>query len=198
MAYTNLVTYQDVLRRAMESSATIEAQQAEVERVIRDVTALIQSYLNRRLIAYTHTQRVLPGEFEYDPIAGEDTFWADAWPVVEVLTDGYDRLTDRRIEGEADAVAVDYVAGYRRSGQTLGQLQQNNPNATVHPDVLPADITRTALRLVIAEVSEVSDDLLGIGQKEVSIGRDVTTYQGADAGFVQRELSRLDRYRRRI
>jgi len=68
----------------------------------------------------------------------DDTYsaWAEQWPVTEVQTTGYEG-EPRKIYGDADDVRVDYIAGFRREDQTLSDLQQEVPAATVEPEPLP-------------------------------------------------------------
>jgi len=199
MAYTDLTTYSEVQARAMEADATIDAEQAEVEAIITEASTRIASYLNRDVIATAHKQRIYRNAWAHEPIGGSYVAWADQWPVVEVLTDGYSRLDDRKIEGNTDDVLIEYVAGYIRADQSLTDVQGRIPDATQTPDTLPTDIRNVCIRLVLYEVAETADDSLGLGQKEQAIGgANTLTVRGRDSAFYSRELAKLDRYKRRI
>jgi len=200
MAYADLVTYNEVQSRAMEADATIDNEQAEVEAVIADISRRIESHLHRPLIAHSVTQRIYRPAWHDEAVSEEVVAWAEHWPVVEVLADDYSAFESRKIQAEsADDVAMTYVAGYRRADQSLADLQAEVPSATVEPGVLPEDIRNVALRLVLFEVAETADDILGLGQREQAIGTgNALTVRGRDSGFQMRELRKLDTYKRRI
>lgn len=183
----DLVTYSEVQARAMEADATIDSQQTEVEGVISDISARIESHLYRELLSHEITQRIYRAQWMREPIEDAFVVWASAWPVVSVSTDGFSRLDDRKIKGRRDDVAITYTAGYKRVGE-----------GGTEPE-LPNDIRNVCLRLVLFEVSETADDMLGLGQREQAIGNgNQLTVRGRDRDFQQRELAKLDHYKRRI
>jgi len=183
----------------MQADATIDDEQSEVEAVITEASARIASYLNRDVIATAHEQRIYRNAWTHEPIGDTYVAWADQWPVVEVLTDGYSRLDARKIEGDTDDVLIGYIAGYIRADQSLADVQAEVPDATQTPGTLPNDIRNVCLRLVLYEVAETADDSLGLGQKEQAIGgANTLTVRGRDSAFYSRELAKLDRYKRRI
>lgn len=199
MAYSDLITYTEVQARAMQADATIDDEQSEVEAVIAEVSTRIASYLNRDLIATAHEQRVYRNAWTHEPIGDTYVAWADQWPLVEVLTDDYSRLDDRKIEGDTGDVLIEYVAGHIRADQDLTDVQAEIPDATETPPALPTDIRNACIRLVLYEVAETADDTLGLGQKEQAIGgANTLTVRGRDPQFYARELRKLDRYKRRI
>lgn len=171
----------------MDSDATIDSQQTAVEGIIADVSERVQSYLNRDLIEHTVTQRIYRNAWEEEPIDDTWIAWARDWPLISIDTSGYSIYDDRRIQGDRDDVKITYDAGY---APTSGSMTA---------DPLPADITNVCLRVVLFEVSETGDDMLGLGQREQAIGNgNQLTVRGRDSGFVMRELHKLDRYKRRI
>ena len=198
MSYNDLVTYEEVKSRAMESDRSIDEEQTAVVGVISSVSASVESYLNRTLIATAHTQEVYLEQWQEERIDDTYSAWAEQWPVTEVQTTGYEGES-RKIYGDADDVRIDYIAGFRREDQTLSDVQQEVPAATVEPEPLPRDIADVTIRLVLYYVGETADATLGIGQKEQSIGTgNALTVRGRDPAFVAREMGRLDTYKRRI
>jgi hypothetical protein len=198
MSYNDLVTYEEVKSRAMESDRSIDEEQAAVVGVISSVSASVESYLNRTLIATAHTQEVYLEQWQEERIDDTYSAWAEQWPVTEVQTTGYEG-EPRKIYGDADDVRVDYIAGFRREDQALSDVQQEVPAATVEPEPLPGDIADVTIRLVLYYVGETADATLGIGQKEQAVGTgNALTVRGRDPAFVAREMGRLDTYKRRI
>jgi hypothetical protein len=199
MSYTDLVTYEEVQERAMSSDRSITDEPPAVVGIISSVSRSIESYLHRRLTASVHTQAIMLEEWKRERIDDTHVAWTEQWPITEVLTDGYTRFDKQKVAGDADSLRVSYIAGYLRQDQEISDLQGQVPQATETPPTLPGDITDVALRLVLYYVSETGAGSLGLGQKEQAVGSgNALTVRGQDPAFVTREMSRLDRYKRRI
>lgn len=194
---SKILTPTDVENAALASSTAAQEDKVAVQRVIRDVQGTIESYLDRPLMPGKHTQRVTRHDWtRHRRDSGHYwTVWADVQPALEVQSPTDVELEDAE-HFRTDAPQgydVSYVAGWRRSDQSAGDF---GLSLLENPPVLPGDIQRVALQLVLFHLNEAEQGA-GTGSTEQAIGSAGTvTISGMDSGFVSRKLSRLDSYKR--
>jgi hypothetical protein len=194
---SEILTPTDVENAALASSTAAEEDKVAVQQVIRDVQGTIESYLDRPLMPEKHTQRVTRHDWtRHRRDSGHYwTVWADVQPALEVQSPSDVELEDAE-HFRTDAPQgydIGYVAGWRRSDQSAGDF---GLSLSEDPPVLPGDIQRVALQLVLFHLNEAEQGA-GMGSTEQAIGSAGTvTISGMDSGFVSRKLSRLDSYKR--
>jgi hypothetical protein len=202
----DILTPSAVVDAAMQGTSAPEEFPAEVQREIRDVQDQMASYVGYPLMATRHTQGIRRYDWLIDETQDDTWRWhADRVPVVEVLSpSGISiRFDEQQLTtDEPDAVHVTYVAGYRRQNQALSDLPTGSGEAldglTVEPPALPGVIRSVALRLTIARITDVAAGTLG-ARREAAVGsQDLVTIEGMDRGFEQREMRKLDPYKRHL
>lgn len=204
MSYTDLIPYEDFARDTLQG-VELDGMGSAIEAAITDATAQIETHLNRKLIVREHIQPIANGEWlpnEYDDpdlIEGTRLAWADQWPIVQVETAGVSTFADnRRLKVDADDAdpgSYTYFAGYRRQDQDLSALQAELSDLTTLPDVLPPDIRRCAFALATYELVRAAEGTIGRRRVQTS-GPVSITVDSADRGFPERELKRIDNYRK--
>jgi hypothetical protein len=118
---------------------------------------------------------------------------------VEVVTIGYDVRGLNKVSTEsAEAVAVEYIAGYRKEGDDLPAVQAEVSEVTVLPPVLPHDIQGVCIRLVLHRLLEAKDGLTGRTEKTETIGSQSTATKAMDRQYIQDQLDSISRHRRRV
>lgn len=227
MSYTDLLTYEDFARDALQG-VELDGMGSAVEQAITDATVQIESYLKRKLIVRKHTQALTLADWKankYEPYGsagsvnytgpGDDRndhtlrrtgrhtdtmiAQADEWPVVQAETTGLSVGPKPHLlktnDEDADAGTFEYFAGYRRQDQDLSALQAELSDLTTLPDVLPPDIRRCAFALATYELVRAAEGTIGRRRVQTS-GPVSITVDSADRGFPERELKRIDNYRK--
>lgn len=218
MAYTNLITIDELDSDAVSSLDVTGDVPYAAERAIEDVTALIEAHLDRKLIAREHLMLGRDIELEYDYDVSSDatsrySFYAAEWPVLEakeVTPEDFSldvHPDERRFyteipmgTGAGRIRRVRYFAGYRRADQKLDDLPTGDGEAldglSEEPPVLPSDIRRVAGRLALHVLTDAKKGTIGRRSVDYSLGDgNGVTVEGATEGFVQGELRKLDRHR---
>lgn len=226
MARADLITVDEVAVSAASAVGDFNDVAHEIERIITDVTAQVERYLDRTLIAEEHKQALTaadwkPNKYEpygsggsvsftgaYDPRASHtlrrtgrhtDTkiAQADEWPVVEPITTGL-AVGPKPHLLKIDTENAD--AGeftYWAGYLRPDQSASDFAGLTDPPDRLPGDIRRVAIALAIYELVRATDGLIGRSRVQTS-GPVSITVDGSDRGFPKRELARLDSYKRYV
>ena len=123
-----------------------------------------------------------------------DTFAGD-WPVVQIVG-GAASVSGRgkdMLKG-ITADEVSYFAGYRRHGETLGQLQATLPQLLTLPDVLPALIESVVIDLAVHDLQQKAQ---GAAERRViQMGAGTIETDKVRAGYRAEQLDRLQSYRR--
>ena len=202
MFYTGLITTDDLARDAVSSLDVMNMVEA-AEQAIIDVTQQIETYLGRKLIVHKTRQAVPEATWRDDEVlTGKVWWWADEWPVVETITPNLETHPDssrvQLAEANREAGTYEYFAGYRRQDQKLSDLQEEPElsSLSVLPEVLPADISRVAVELVLYTLHQARGGTYGRGSVAQEVGSSTMTVERADTRFVGRTLSRINRYRR--
>lgn len=198
-----MLTVQQVQAAAQGASDDVtDNPDGVVEQAIRAVQGLIESHLDKPLLAHERTERVRREEWMEDETASgselEWVAWADHQPVIEVESpDEVSLYFDHRhfVRERPEPTRVRYFAGWRRNDQTGGEQQARFDDLDTKPDPLPNDIRRVAIKLVIFQI-EHAGQVPGITDREIAFGggQSIRT-SGVDSSFVERELSRLDSYK---
>lgn len=151
--------------------------------------------------------------------------WAEAWPLVEVLTDpGSGGVVLARIEavdpdperrrllvatGDTWPEAVEYYAGYRPTAAALGvwgedeaevltKLQEADASLdelTVLPAELPADVVEAVCELALARLNVRRAGATGLGEKSERIEGNKENVTRPAADPLARAVKRLAHYR---
>jgi len=217
MSYRDLITY-DRLKAADSAKITENEAEAEVRSVIEGVSSLIRSRLGRVVIVEPVTQRFAPHDWTEDETtrgSSDVRAYADEQPLVEIapdadqpddLVEGAEIRDNRTFRAQTNAPgALRYFAGWRRPDQVLA-----NPNSdevelptdtdealdglTTLPDTLPAVFQEVAIDVTLHVIKRRDENL---GQRSTrSIGGQEFVVEGADSGFLRRQLSRLSEYDR--
>jgi len=216
-SHQRLITFAEVEGEALGSLPTVNGPktlQEVTEKAIEYATRQIEEYLQRRLIVRPRTDlgRNVDLTFDYD-VSTDDTsyysFYTGDWPVlepIEVFPDDYTLQVhpdERRFYTEFDNFdyairRVRYFAGYRRSEQTLSDLQAVSElsDLSTEPPELPEDIRSTCLRITVHRLKAMKGEGLGLGERSFNVGAGQTvTASQVDPQFVQRELEALDKHR---
>lgn len=220
--YQRLVTFYEVREEALGSFDVKDYYDATL-RAIEYATRQIEEYLQRDLIVRERLDLSRNIDLEYDHSVSTDStsfysFYTGDWPVLEVISVEPDTYTlqvhpdNRRLYTGFDnfdyAVRrVKYYAGYRRRDQVLSGAESTETTLpagdgepldglSTLPPVLPAEIRSTCIRIVLHRLKAMHGEGIGLGERErtVSGGQTVRT-ASVDDGFVDRELSALDKHR---
>ena len=208
MAYRDLITFER-LRQANTGKTVSDLTDiaTEAQSVITGVSSFLRSRLERALIVEAVTQRVAEHHWSEDETRQGDYYWthADQQPIVQV-EDGGTRQTKRRLSANRPQPgALRYYAGYRRPDQVLSgptgqqeQLPTSGPadfgDLTTLPPTLPAVIQQVAINLTMHVLDKRGDEMGRRSTRTIG-GQEVVT-EGADPGFLQRQVSRLSKYDR--
>jgi len=198
-----MLTVQQVQAAAQGASDDVtDNPDGVVEQAIRAVQGLIESHLHKALLAHERTERVRREEWMEDETTSgselEWVAWADHQPVIEVKAPDEVSLSfDARqfVRERPEPTRVRYFAGWRRPDQQSGEQEGRFADLDTEPDALPEDIQRAGINLTIF-VIEHAGQIPGITDREISFGagQSIRT-SGVDTEFVDRQLSRLDRYK---
>lgn len=227
LPYTALITAEELSSALLREGLAdvVKSSLAEVERLIADVTDVIEGYLGRGLIIRPCTRRLRACDWQqqetYENADRTPLYlaWPAAWPVVEVVSvdgvagsegvsiidDGRRLAYDPDVLGEAPRVVVAFC-GYRRRDQTVADLQAAEDDAGAAPlaglsdtavvPVLPGRFRAVALTITMAAARQRAEGMVGRRQKQVSVGQAQLTIDAVDAALLDRELARLDGDRR--
>jgi len=217
MAYRDLITY-DRVKAADSAKITEHEEAAEVRDVIQGVSSLIRSRLGRVVIVEAVTQRFAPHHWTQDATtrsSSDRQAYADEQPLVEIapddqqppdVIDGVEVRTERTFRSPTNAPgALRYFAGWRRPDQVLSSPEANErelptgtdetlEGLTTLPPTLPGIFQEAAVDLALHVIKRRDENL---GQRSTrSIGSEQVVVEGADSGFIQRQIGRLSRYDR--
>lgn len=217
MSYRDLITY-DRLKASDSAKITENEEEDEIRAVIRGVSSLVRTELGRVVIVEPVTQRFAPHDWVEDKTtrgSSDVRAYADEQPVVEIAPDddqpadvveSVELRDDRTFRAETNAPgALRYFAGWRRPDQVLSspgsgevELPADTDEAleglTTLPDTLPAVFQEVAIDLTLHVIKRRDENL---GQRSTrSIGGQEIVVEGADSGFLNRQLSRLSDYDR--
>jgi len=216
MSYRDLITY-DRLKAADSAKITENEAEPEVRAVIQGVSSLIRSRLGRVVIVEPVTQRFAPHDWtEDETVRGSDVrAYADEQPLVEIAPDadqpddvveGVEIRSDRTFRGQTNAPgALRYFAGWRRPDQVLSNPGSNEVELPTDPDealdglttlprTLPAVFQQVAIDVALHVIKRRDENL---GQRSTrSIGGQEFVVEGADSGFLSRQIGRLSEYDR--
>ena len=219
----DIITFGDLLAGAFETISDLNERQPEAERIIAGVTATVERYIGRPVMATEHTQALTVGDWrpnKYEPYgqAGSVSYTgpgaaytlreteraattriaqADVWPVIEGVTSGLTAGPKPhllQVDNEnADAGEYTYWGGWSRDDQTADDFS----GLTTDPDPVPHDIRQVAIALTLYELVRATDGTMGRRRIQTS-GPVSVTVDGSDTGFPMRELARLDHYKRLV
>jgi len=186
--FYDLVTTDDIAEEALEGVQVdigdlVKAR--TVQRLISDISARVEMYLDRPLIVR---------EIQQDTSNVSGAAFASAWPVVQALA-GCNVVPRSASLIEVRGSVAQYIAGYRRESQSLQDLQVRLPLLTTLPALLPADIRGVCVRLVL---NRLIQRLQGEGRisKEVAVGSGLIRTQGTERDFEMRILETIFHHRR--
>jgi len=217
MAYRHLITYER-LKAADSAKITENETEPETRAVIQGVSSLIRSRLGRVVIVEPVTQRFAWHDWTKDETthgSNDVRAYADEQPLVEIAPDSQqpsdvvrdaEVRTDETFRAATDRPgALRYFAGWRRPDQVLsspGPDETTLPTgpgevleglATL-PPALPGVFQQVAIDLTLHVIKRRDENL---GQRSTrSIGGQSFVVEGADSGFMQRQIARLSRYNR--
>ena len=213
LPYTALLVADEVARDAVGSmTLTSPADDEVIHQAVIDLTGLVETYLDRLLIARAHVQFVCACEWERIPGDPSSRYvaWARQWPPVEITSPTEVSIHPARkaqfVTTAPGDVEIRYVAGYRRADQDLAALQAaTDPDdasvmpladLTVLPPLVPGAVRGACLELVLHRLFQAEGKQLGTGQTRQQIGSgQMATVQSVDRGFVERVLKRLSTHR---
>jgi len=154
-----------------------------VEAIIQDITGMIEGGhvgIDRRVIVRQYTQYTKREDWTWDASRDKYVTRSEQWPIVEIDTSGItsdvsDEQTEANLflSASRHQAAITYYAGYRRSEQTLADLQTILPSLSVLPGKMPNEIRGAAIEGVIYKLFErrhgpgVSDKLLNPAIQQV-------------------------------
>ena len=207
--WDDILTVEEVQDAALASSSAVEENPSDVvEDAVRDAQDRIATYLGMDPMVHRLKQGIRAHEWledeTLDPVQWRA--WADHQPAVEVQSpaevtirhDGLQFLRD-----EPKALTADYHAGWRRSDQTLSDLDGSNSgdltDLTTEPPALPGDIRRTAIALTLFQIVDAEHGQ-AIGQMTQAVGTAGTiTVQGTDQHpILDKPAERVDTHFRGI
>lgn len=169
---------------------------AAVEGIIQEVTAMLEGAagLGRNLIVRQYTHYFQREDWDWDEARDVYYVYAPQWPVVEIDTSGFSAATSMLSwQNEANLItytsrfsgSVNYYAGYKRSEQSLSDLQTPMPNLGTAPSDLPYDIRSVAINAVMMLFMERR---MGPGQRTRTLNAAVqtTTIQEPILDYIRR------------
>lgn len=199
MADTAMLTAQTVIGAALSSSRAAEEEPVEVQRAIGAAQGMIESYLDRPLMAQVHTERLSRYDWTEERRTDGTTWlaWAGVQPIIEVQSPSEVSAlgTDRFERDRPQPGPVDYIAGWRREDQNKSDF---DASPSEDPPELPGDIRRVGVEVTLYLLNE-AEHSAGMGSTEQAVGGGSTvTISGMDTGFIRRKLSMLDPYKRAL
>lgn len=161
------------------------------EDAVKDASSDIDSYLDKSVMISKHTEFIRKDDWYYNEARNKYEHIPNNYPIVQSTTefDGIYLLSDSRPS------EVTYYAGYRRSDQTLGDLQETLPELTNLPPILPGTIRRVCVNLALYYIVEAYDRLIPYESMEKNMGGAISTIR-KDIGSPERQLSKLEGWRR--
>jgi len=199
-----ILTISAVLDGAL-SSSDYSGAEAQVKEAILDAQGLIENHLHQKVMVHRTTQLVEPRDWLVDERTDTTKVraWAETQPVVQVVSppELSVRIGGSRqfVRNEAQVTEAEYFAGWRRRDQALSDLptgtDERLDGLTTEPPPLPGEIRRVALNLTLYALNE-AEHAPGITDRQQATGAGTVTISGPDPGFEQRQLRKLDRYRR--
>lgn len=170
----DLLTVQELADDAYKSFSIdlVNNFPVETERVIGDITELVQEFLDRGLIVRDVT--IFPQEWEWEanPAKGKFELIVKDYPIVEVKTEGAMKAIDseRKIDANSRLNKIRYFGGYRREDQTLTNLQAEHSDLTTLPKILHRGIRRCAVALTIYEIGRALAQTYGRSTQQMNTG----------------------------
>ena len=204
MSPTDILTVSEVIDGAL-SSADYSGTETEVQQAIRDAQGLIEGHLHQKVMAHRKTDLIQRRDWLLDERTGETKVraWAEHQPIVQVLSPAELSIRvgskDQFVRGRPEVTETEYVAGWMRRRQSLSDLPTGSgerlDGLTEEPPPLPGDVRRVAMNLTLFSLNEAEHGV-GITDRQQATGAGTVTVTGPDPSFEQRQLRKLDRYRR--
>lgn len=184
----------DSLPGAGDELATSDA----LASICMGVTGRIEAYLSRPLIVQQKRQRL--EHWSYRESHGQYLALTQAWPVVQIDNGGYavGPSDDEILSGRNVPVTLDTYAGYRRQDQNLKTLQEDLPELTELPPVLPYDIREVAIVLTLFRLSKRMAGNYGMARQMENVAQSMVTVQTTEPDFEGRVLDQIHTHRRLI
>ena len=192
---------------------------AQIENAIAAASDSIERYLQRLLVADTHTQIVYPQYGEYESATEKWLVDADQWPVMEIMTatdpktneaitdidvglfsfrKGSERIRYLTIEdGAYDPLKIEYAAGYRLPDETSAAVNTRlGTDAALVWDTLPEKIAQSCAALTVYQAQRVASGAVGRRQTSQFIeGQKVVADYGSEFRFENDLLRSLSTFR---
>jgi hypothetical protein len=164
----------EVKRLALESNVyDFDVDVQAVQQAIKSVTASIEGYLERPVIAATFREYV--DDWEYSRIGDHYRISPTVTPVLDVATE-HIRFNDKNIIFSTQPEYFEYTAGYENE--------------------VPDDIKRVAFRLVMYEMGFAQGDLYTLDSKTVVTGSTTATVNKTRDEVYRDELAKLHTYKK--
>lgn len=191
VSFDALITV-DELQEATFGSYSIDLANnynAAVSRKIENVSALIEQYLDRKLIVSKHT--VFPYWTERDNDDYQFAYVVKEYPIVEIVTSDVNKIDDLRIGANNKIDEVEYYAGYKREDQTLSDLQAEFSGLSNTPKNLHPAIKEVAIALTLYEINRAMNRAYGYGTRTTTNGQMSTEIVKERDNVYEHELSKL-------
>lgn len=144
-----------------------------------EVTGIIEGALDRHLIVRKYTHYFDLNDWSYDRARQKYVAYTYQWPIVQVDTSGFTAASSRGSSvnnileyTSAYCGAVTYYAGYKRSEQTLTNLQAQLADLAELPADLPGEIRGVAIS---AALHALAERRAGPGQRTRTLNAAVQT-----------------------
>lgn len=178
-----------------------------IEAIIQDVTGMIEGGvigIDRRVVVRKYTQYTKREDWRWDPARDKYVTRSEQWPIVQIDTSSItagatDEQTEDNIFLSASRRqdAIVYYAGYKRSEQSLANLQTILPSLSVLPSTMPFEVRGAAIEGVIYKLFErrhgpgVADKILNPAIQQVVLQGPRPTYLKEMFHDRMRHLKRL-------
>ncbi|MEQ9091791.1 MAG: hypothetical protein RIE52_11915 [Balneola sp.] len=204
--YTDLLIPDDVKRDALNSfSIDVTSTTAQSGlgasykdvciQAIRDVTGAIESYLNRTIIVQNETIYPEDNDWMYSEGQEKWVLFPEVYPVIEVDTSTVSIRNDYLI-ADSQINLVDVYYGWKRTEQTLEDLQSPFPNLATLPSDMPNSIRRVAQNLVMYEMNRAIKGNFDISSKTTQNGSTQATITESSKDVYKNELAKIEVHRR--
>lgn len=206
MAFYDIITPDDLKRDAI-NSLNIDVTDETVidgigktykqvsESIISDVSGMIDTYLNRKVIVDEYDLDTDKVEWQYNDDLGK-YFYYGVFPVVQVESSGATISRDnlRILSGEIER-KLNYFAGWKRPEQDLSALQDEHSDLDTLPEDIPFDIRRACQRICMYELGQALNNTYAERQRTQNTGQATTEITQVDPDFVWKELKRIHKYK---